>query len=194
MIELEINDRAQRVRPESGRDLRELVERALPPGHQIQQLQVDGRNLDAGELGDLDPERLRSIRVRSASPEQMARESLPETAEWLGRMCGVLESIAGDYRTGREREAAGRLVDVLDALQVLTALLGGIRRFLDVSQEHRTGFEHAWREAENELQRATFELHADLQSGDPVRLADRTGWTMPAALRRFAVLLEQLVP
>jgi hypothetical protein len=192
MIELEINDRAQRVRPESGKALRELVEGALPPGHLIAQLMVDGRSVDASEIGELDPERLSSIRVRSASPEQLARASLPETAEWLGRMCGVLESIAGDYRIGREREAAGRLVDVLDALQVLTALLGGIRRFLEVAPQHRAGFEQAWREAENELQRATFELHTDLQAGDPVGLADRTGWTLPAALRRFAVLLEQL--
>lgn len=192
MIELEINDQLQRVRPESAKALRELVESGLPPGHLIQQLHVDGRSLDASELGELDPARLRSIRVRSASPEQMARASLPETAEWLGRICGVLESVAGDYRTGREREASGRLVEVLDGLQVLTALLGGIHRFLDVVPEHRQGFENAWREAEGELKRATFELYDDLKSGDPVRLADRTGWTLPSALRRFAVLLEQL--
>jgi hypothetical protein len=194
MIDLEINDRAQRVRPESGKALRELVEGALPPGHVIGQLQVDGRSVDATELGELDPERLRSIRVRSASPEEMARASLPETAQWLGRVCGVLEAIAVDYRTGREREAAARLVDVIDALQVLTALLGGIRRFLAVAPEHRSGFEQAWRDAEDELQRATLALHDELQRGDPVRLADRTGWTLPAALRRFAVLLEQLAP
>jgi hypothetical protein len=194
MIELEINDRAQRVRPESGKALRELVVGALPPGHVIGELRVDGRNVDAAELGELDPQRLQSIRVRSASPEQVARASLPGTTEWLGRVCSVLEAIAADYRTGREREAALRLVDAIDALQVLTALLGGIRRFLEVAPEHRRGFEQAWREAEEELQRATLELHADLQGGDPVRLADRTGWTMPAALRRFAVLLEQLAP
>jgi hypothetical protein len=194
MIDLEINERAQRVRPESGKALRELVEGALPPGHVIGELCVDGRNVDADQLGELDPQRLRSVRVRSVSPEQVARASLPGTAEWLGRVCGVLESIARDYRTGRENEAATRLVDVIDALQVLTVLLGGIRRFLDVAPEHRRGFEQAWRDAEDELQRATLELHADLQGGDPVSLADRTGWTLPAALRRFAVLLEQLAP
>jgi hypothetical protein len=106
----------------------------------------------------------------------------------------VLESIARDYRTGRETEAARNLVEVLDAMQVVTVLLGGIHRFLDVSPAHRAGFERAWREAEDELKRATVELQADLESGDPVRLADRTGWTLPSALRRFAVLLEQLAP
>jgi hypothetical protein len=192
MIELEINDRAQRVQPESAKALRELVEHALPPGHLIERLEIDGRSVDASELGEIDPGRLQRIRVRSASPEQLARASLPEASQWIGRMCGVLESIASDYRTGREREAAARLVDVLDALQLLTALLGGIRRFLGIPPAHRTGFEQAWREAEGELQRATSELHDALRSGDPVRLADRTGWTLPAALRRFAVLLEQL--
>lgn len=194
MIELEINDQMRRVRPESGKALRELVESALPPGHLIQQLDVDGRSLDVGELVELDPDRLQRIRVRSASPEQLARASLPETTDWLGRLCGVLESIASDYRSGREREAAARLVDVVDALQVLTALLGGIRRFLEVAPRHREDFERAWREAEGELQRATLQLHEELQNGDPVRLADRTGWTLTAALRRFAVLLEQLAP
>jgi len=155
-------------------------------------LQIDGRSVDPGQLGQLDPAHLHRVRVRSATPQEMARASLPETAEWLGRVCAVLEAIAADYRLGREREAALRLVDAIDALQVLTALLGGIRRFLAVAPQHRREFEQAWDEAEAELQRATLELHGDLQGGDPVRLADRTGWTLPAALRRFAVLLEQL--
>jgi hypothetical protein len=192
MIELEINDDRRRVRPSSGKALRELVESSLPPGHMIAQLDVDGRSLEADDLARLDPEQLNRVRVRSASPGELARASLPESAEWISRMCGVLESIAHDYRTGRERDAAGRLVDVLDALQVLTALLGGIHRFLEIVPQHREGFDRAWRDAELELQRATQSLHDDLQSGDPVRLADRTGFTLPAALRRFAVLLEQL--
>ena len=194
MIELEINDDRRRVQPGSGKALRELVEGSLPPGHMIAQLDVDGRSLDAGDLALLDPERLSRVRVRSASPAQIARASAPETGEWIGRMCGVLESIAHDYRTGRERDAAGRLVDVLDALQVLTALLAGIHRFLEIEARHREGFDRAWRDAEGELQRATQSLHDDLKGGDPVRLADRTGFTLPAALRRFAVLLEQLEP
>jgi len=192
MIELEINQERRHVQPCSGKALRELVEGALPQGHLIQQLDVDGRSLDADDLALLDPQQLSRVSVRSASPAEMARQSLPETAEWISRMCGVLESLAHDYRTGRERHAAGRLVDVLDALQVLTALLGGIRRFLDVIPRHQEGFERAWSDAEAELHRATQSLHDELRRGDPVRLADRTGFTLPAALRRFAVLLEQL--
>lgn len=192
MIELEINDDRRRVQPSSGKALRELVERSIPPGHAIARLDVDGRSLEAEDLTLLDPERLSRVSVRSASPAELARASLPETAEWIGRVCGVLESIARDYRGGREREAAARMVDVLDALQVLTALLGGVRRFLEVEPRHSEGFDRAWREAEGELQRAIESLHGDLQRGDPVRLADRTGFTLPAALRRFAVLVEQL--
>jgi hypothetical protein len=192
MIELEINQTRRQVRPDSGKALRELVLGALPAGHLIQHLDVDGRKLEEGDLAGLDPAQLRSVRVSSASPAELALASLPEATDWIGRLCGVLESIARDYRSGREREAAGRLVDVLDALEVLTALLGRVHRFLEVEPRHREGFERAWRDAESELHRATQSLHDDLKSGDPVRLADRTGYTLPAALRRFAVLLEQL--
>jgi hypothetical protein len=192
MIQLEINDRCERVLPDSGKALRELIERALPAGHVITRLRVDGRDLDAEQLGELEPARLREVRVLSASPQQIARASLPETIDWLGRICASLENIARDYRTGREIDAARDLVDAIDALHVLAALLGSIHRFLDVSGAHRAGFEREWSEAERALHGATLELQADLESGDPVRLADRTGWVLPAALRRFAVLLEEI--
>ena len=192
MIELEINDRRRQVQPASVKELRELIDRDLPAGHLIEQLSVNGRVLEPEELDVLELAGLASVAIRSSSPQQLARASLDETVEWISRICSALEDISSKYRTGDEQEGTRGLVDVIDALQVLAGLLSGIRRWIDVPQAHRSRFELEWDEIERALQNETVALHEELQAGDPVRLADRTGTGMPGVLRRFAVLLEQI--
>lgn len=192
MIELEINDRRRRVEPTSVKELRELIDADLPAGHLIEQLSVNGRALDVEELEMLELGGLASVAVRSSSPQQLARGSLDETIDWISRICGVLENVSSKYRTGNEREGTQVLVDVIDALQVLVGLLSGIRRWIDVPDAHRPRFEREWEDIEGDLHREIEALHAELQAGDPVPLADRTETGLPGVLRRFAVLLEQI--
>jgi hypothetical protein len=192
MIELEINRQHQRVAPVTRKELRDLIDRELPAGHLIHEVSVNGQNLDPEEFDGIEIEGLESVRVTSSTPQQLARDSLVETVDWIGRICDALEDIAARYRVGDDQEGTRRLIEAVDALQVLAGLLGSIYRYIEVPQERRLHFEREWSEAESELRTATQELFADLQSGDPVRLADRTGYRMPQMLRRFAILLEQL--
>ncbi len=192
MIELEINDSRRDVEPGSTRELRDLIVDDLPAGHLIHQLSVNGRALDPEELDALDLDGLSSVAVRSSSPQQLARGSLDETIDWVSRICTALEEVAARYRNGSEQEGTRSLIEVIDALQVLMGLLSGIRRWIDVPGAHRARFEVEWSDSEASLQRETEALLAELQDGDPVVLADRTGSGVPAALRRFAVLLEQI--
>ena len=192
MIDLEINDRRRRIEPSTAKELRDLIARDLPAGHLIEQLSVNGRARDPEELEVMDLGGLASIAIRSSSPQQIARGSLDETVDWIGRICNRLEEISAQYRTGAEQEATGNLVEAIDALQVLAGLLSGIRRWVDVPAVHRARFEAQWEEAENSLQAETEALLGELEAGNPVELADRTGSGLPDTLRRFAVLLEQL--
>jgi hypothetical protein len=192
MIELEINGARQRIEPRTARELRDAITRGLPAGHLVSELSVDGRALDEADLDAVELDRLHSVAIRSASPQQMARESLPETIEWIGRICAVLEQIAREYRLGRDAEGARRLVDALDALHVLASLLGGIRRFADVDAARRGAFERDWDEAEVEFRGGVEGLHAQLRAADPLGLADWAGLRLPDALRRFAALLGAL--
>jgi hypothetical protein len=192
MIELEINGARQRIEPRTTGELRDAISRGLPAGHLVSELSVDGRALDEMELDGIELQGSHAVAVRSASPRQLARASLPEATEWIGRICSVLEQIARDYRIGRDAEAARRLVDALDALHVLASLLGGIRRFVDVDPVRRPEFERDWENAEHEFRGGVEQLHERLQGGDPLGLADCTGHRLPHVLRRFGSLLGAL--
>lgn len=190
MIELEINGSRQRVDPPSARALRDLVHRSLAPGHLIKTLNVNGRAIDEEQLEEFDVGSLRSVSVDSATPEAIARESLAETIDWIGRIGTVLESISKDFRVGKEQHGRSRLTDVIDALQVLVSLLQGIQRFLRLDPDQKVDFEQRWSAAEMELLAGVKGLLSDLESGDPVHLADRTGYSLPRALERFEELLR----
>ena len=127
--------------------------------------------------------------MRSATPQTIAGDSLAETADWIARIVGVLNSISQDFRTGNEQSGRSRLGDAIEALQVLVNLLQGIHRFLDVYPERKSEFESRWKEAEDALLEDVRGLFSELESGDPIRLADRTGYSLPRALTQFRELL-----
>ena len=190
MIDLEINGNRQVIDPPTTKELRDLLHRSLAPGHLIRTLAVNGRAIDEEQLEDFDVENLRSVSVGSASPETIARDSLAETADWIARIGGVLASISSDFRIGKEQQGRARLADVTEALQVLVSLLRGIRRFLAVSPAERSEFDRRWTEAENALLEGVKGLFSELESSDPSRLADRTGYSLPRALLQFQELLR----
>lgn len=189
MIDLEINGNRQVVNPPSTKELRDLLRKSLAPGHLIRTLNVDGRAIDEEDLEEFAVESLHSVRVGSATPQAIARESLTEAADWIARIGGVLESIAEDFRIGKQQQGQFRLSDVVEALQVLVDLLKGIRRFLEVEPTRKSDFESRWSVAEATLLECVKGLFAELEEGDPVRLADRTGYSLPRALTQFRDVL-----
>ena len=189
MIDLEINGSRQVVEPLSTKELHDLLHRSLAPGHQIRTLNVNGHAIDEEQLDDFAVGSLRNVSVRSATPQTIAGDSLAETADWIARIVGVLNSISQEFRTGNEQNGRSRLGDAIEALQVLVNLLQGIRRFLDVYPERKSEFESRWTEAEDALLENVRGLFEELESGDPIRLADRTGYTLPRALTQFRELL-----
>ncbi|MCP4003087.1 MAG: hypothetical protein GY725_02710 [bacterium] len=191
MIELEVNGHRQNVEPSTTQELRSLVEKQLPSGHVIRRIDVNGGQFDEAKLEEVDLTRLNTVTVQSSSTSAVAYESLAETSEWIGRICGVLAEIAEDYRLGRTAQGTGRLVDVVDALQVLVPLLSGINKFIEIPEAERSEFECVWSEAEKGLCSSIEGLFEELKDADPVLLADRTGYTLPAALKHFQEVLDR---
>jgi hypothetical protein len=189
MIDLEINGNRQVVNPPSSKELHDLLRKLLAPGHLIRTLNVNGRTIDEEELDEFAVESMHSVSVGSATPQAIARESLTEAADWIARIGGVLESIAEDFRIGKQQQGQSRLSDVVEALQVLVNLLQGIRRFLEVEPIRKSDFEGRWSGAEAALLENVKGLFAELEDGDPVRLADRTGYSLPRALTQFRDVL-----
>lgn len=192
MIELEVNGRRDTVQPVSSADLRAAISRTCPEGHVICTLKINGYEIPESRLDEYDVQAVRSVEVQSADPHDLARDSLDETADWIGRICSALDSVAEDYRTGNERKAAEQLVSAIDALQVLSELLGGIQRFLDADAKTKDLFDGPWCEAQTDLRSALDGLFIDLEAGDPVRLADRIGYVLPRSLQRFRDILDQI--
>ncbi len=193
MIDLEINGNRQLVDPPSTNELRELLQRSLGPGHLIQKLVVNGRAIDEDQLEAVDVGSVRSVSVGSATPQTIARNSLGEASDWIARIGGVLESVSEDFRVGKDQNGRARLVDVIEALQVLVSLLQGLRRFLEVEPDQKTEFDSRWMNAETALLEGVKDLFDELKSGDPVRLADLTGYVLPRALSQFQELMRWAV-
>ena len=193
MIELEINGSRQLIDAPSTEELRELLKRSLEPGHLIQTLVVNGRAIDEEQLETFEVGTVRSVTVGSATPQTIARESLGEASDWITRIGGVLESVSEDFRVGKDQNGRARLTDVIEALQVLVSLLQGLRRFLEVEPDRKTEFESRWLAAETALLEGVKGLFEELQSDDPVRLADLTGYTVPRALGQFQELMRWAV-
>jgi hypothetical protein len=193
MIDLEINGSRQLIDPPSTEELRELLKRSLGPGHLIQTLVVNGRAIDEEQLETFEVGTVRSVTVGSATPQTIARESLGEASDWITRIGGVLESVSEDFRVGKDQNGRARLTDVIEALQVLVSLLQGLRRFLELEPDRKTEFESRWLAAETALLEGVKGLFEELQSDDPVRLADLTGYTVPRALGQFQELMRWAV-
>ncbi len=192
MIHLDINGGSETIALSSLEELKRHLSRAIPAGYVISTLRVNGMEVAESQLDEFEVAAIRTLEVRTALPAELARESLTETHEWIGRICGVLDSIAQDYRLGRENEGANRLVSVVDALQVLVGLLQAIHTSLELDRATRARVDMSWQEAESDLKRSVEGLMQDLEVGDPVRLADRMGYTLPQSLGRFQDVLAQI--
>jgi hypothetical protein len=192
MIQIEINGERRGLAPTSMKELQDLLALAVPRGHGVCIFRVNGRDIADAELASFDLASVRGIEMRSEPLAEIARRSVRETREWIGRICGVLESISSDYRLGRETAGAGRLVQLVDALQVLVHLLEGIHAHMELGDEVRRRIAPQWAGAHSSLCEAIEGIASDLESGDAVQLADRTGYALPRCLGTFRELLGQL--
>ena len=192
MIKLEVNGVPHSIEPASIDELRNNLTSATPEGEVRCQLRVNGMEIAETRLDDFSIESILSIETTTARPSDLARQSVSDTADWIARICDVLSSVAEDYRLGRSHDAASRLVSVIDALQVLTGLLKGIHDFIPVDPTDRSEIEQSWKVAEEDLKRSISGLVEDIESGDPIRLADRTGHTLPRSLHSCREMLSRL--
>jgi hypothetical protein len=192
MIELEVNGSHGALAPASVGELRSAIRDRCPTGHVICELRINGRDFAESRLDEVDLKTLRSVEVRSATPRDLAHSAVEGTIDWIGRISAALDEAAHRFRMGQEKEGAQRLAAVSDALSVLMELLGGIRAFADVDPAQRAWVDERWPAAERELRGAIEGLVQDLQAGDPVQLADRSGYLLPSSLARFRELLERM--
>ena len=191
MIELEVNGNTRTIEPATIDELRGAIA-AVPEGHTLFRVFVDGREVGVEQIRDLDLAAVRRVEVSSAPASEIARGAVGETTEWIDRICGVLRSVSADYRLGRDREANEKLVHVIDALQVLAHLLCGIQGNIDMETERRKRFDEDWTSALGELQQAVEAVVKDFERQDSIELADRSGYDLPRALETFRGLLGQI--
>jgi hypothetical protein len=189
VITLEINGKQQSLEAETIDDVLKRIRDAIPPTEVTCLIRVNGIEMSEDQLGDFSVSSIQTIEVQTANPGALARESLGETQQWIERICGVLSSIAADFRLGRDKEGANRLVTIVDALQVLVGLLQGIHTCLELEQGQRVALDRVWEEAEVDLKNSIASLLQDMENGDPVRLADSAGHTLPRSLGRFREIL-----
>jgi hypothetical protein len=192
MIEIEINGSRRTLDPTSVDELRGYIDGALPTNEVICALRVNGEEAEHEDLGTRNLESIRNLEIQTARPETLARSAIPETVDWIRRVSELLSSIGEDFRYGREQEAAGRLVSATDALHVMAGLLSAIRQFTVSDPAIRESFEAAWATSESELRYAVDAMVADLEGGDPVRLADLLSHRLPKTLESFTTLLEKI--
>jgi len=190
VIQIAGNGEQRRIDPRSTEQLRDAVLGEVPAGHGVARLRVNGQEFVADRWAELDLGQVREVELRSVPLRELAHGAIAETQDWISRICGVLESIAGDYRRGQEGDANGRLAAVSDALYVLTHLLCGIRaQGVDAS---RGDLSARWVAAEEELSAALDAMASDLTWRDPVALSDHTGYALPRTLQTFQDLLKEL--
>ncbi len=192
MIQLEVNGTQQVVQPVSIAELQGIVGKVTPPGDVCSLVRVNGMEIDESRLEDFEIPSIRTLEIQTSHPTQLARESVSQTQEWIGRISKVLRSISDDYRLGRNQEGADKLVPTVDALQVLIGLLQGIYQCIDIDTIERSALEPLWEETKMDLLATIQGLIGDMESGDPIRLADSTGHALPRSLGRFTDLLGKL--
>ncbi len=192
MVQLEVNGRRHALEPSSIEELGRRIDAEIADGQVICGLRVNGQEIALSRLCEFDLAAVRRVEVTSAPPETLAREAVGNTIEWIGQICAALESVSRSFRLGHERTAADQLGSVIDALQVLVSLLGGIRQFVGLAGAVERELGERWAVAELELRESVEGLALDMQSGDPVQIADRTGYALPRSLRDFRGILEEL--
>ncbi len=194
MIQIDINGDRDSIDPGSIKELQDYIHSKVPDDQVVCVLRVNGNELPESSLEDLTISTIRLVSVKSDTTQALAVASLGDTGDWIERIAEVLDGIARDYRLGNEKDGAGRLVLVIDALQVLVGLLQGIHSSITLEEEHRNRLAIPWEDASIQLRTAIEGLAEDLESGDPIRIADRAGYAVPRSLNRFKELLGDLRP
>jgi hypothetical protein len=195
MIQLDVNGVTSAIDPQSVEELSRAILLPLPHDHGVARVWVDGHEVPGAEIDRCDIATARRISVESAPLCEIARDAVAETAEWIGRICRVLDSIAGDYRRGHDKKATERLVDVADALHVLAHLLHGIGAGLLRDLDPADGVASSWQHAYTALLASVEALASSLaqpSGGDPVAMADQVGYALPRCLSTFRDLLERV--
>ena len=192
MIKLEVNGSQQTIYSGSTHELRSYLTDLIPPGEVLCSMRVNGQEIAESQLDTFSIDGIQRVEVSSGLPADLARGALGETAEWITRICTALDSVARQYRMGQEKVAAGELVSVIDALNVLVELLKAIDTFLPVDLTASPQSQSDWKEAEDDLHRSLKGLLEDMEAGDPIRLADRAGYAVPRSLMRFREVLGRL--
>lgn len=192
MVQLDVNGQRHAVAPGSIEELGRAIDAEIADGQVICALRVNGQEIAPSRLAEFDVAAVRSVEVTSAAPEVLANSAVANTIEWIGRICEALESVSRDYRLGHARAGIDRLGSVIDALQVLVALLSGIRQFLRLDDAAQSARLARWTRAELALRESVEGLALDVERGDPVQIADRTGYALPRSLRDFRGILEDL--
>jgi hypothetical protein len=192
MMEIEINGSRRTLDPASIDELRGHMSGALPADEVICVLRLNGQDVSEEDLPTYDVASIRSLEIQTARPEALARDAIPETIDWIRRLCGMLRSLGDDYRSGRERDAVERLIPLADALQVMVGLLSGIREFAGLNPSTQAVVDGPWEAAEHELHLALDAVLSEFEKGDSVRLADLLSHELPRILERFNILLEKM--
>lgn len=195
MIQLDVNGVASTIDPQSIEELSRAILSPLPQDHGVTRVWVDGQELPGAQLDRCNLATARQISVESAPLAEIAKDAVAETTEWIGRICRVLDSIAGDYRRGHDRKATERLGEVADALHVLAHLLHGIGSGLIHGTDAGDGLEVSFNRAYAELLESVEAIVGNISlpsGGDPVVLADQVGYALPRCLSTFRYLLERV--
>jgi hypothetical protein len=191
MIQLTTNGALQNIDVTSIKELQDTLTAATPEGHAIASLLVNGHDVPQPRLDDFELAAIRTLELSTMPCAEMARAAVGEASEWMRRVREVLESVASDYRMGRQHDGASRLVDITDALVVMVNLLQSLHTHLAVDSSQRASFDASWIAAQTALEESIHGLMSDMESGDPVRLADRTGYALPRCIGSFQELLGQ---
>ncbi len=189
MIQVDVNGARRELEPGSIDELRGYLTGAVPADEVICVLRVNGEEINEEDLLGVSVPTIRTLEIKSASPQSLARGAIPEALEWMQRLSEVLRSVAEDYRVGEERRGAERLAPVSDALQVLVGLLSGIREFgLDPAMENELA--GPWEDAVLTLRDTLDSFLREFEGGDAIRMADLLGHDLPEVLDRFIHMLE----
>jgi hypothetical protein len=189
MMQVDVNGARRQLEPSSIDELRGYLSGVVPADEVICVLRVNGQEMNEEDLHGVDVPTIETLEVKSARPQALARNALPEAIDWTRRLRQVLTSIAEDYRSGEEQRAAERLAPASDALQVLVGLISGIREFgVDPAKEKE--LEASWDEAVSEFRTSLDAFVLEFEAGDPIRLADLLGHDLPNVLDRFIGLME----
>ena len=70
-------------------ELKALIKNSIPEGEVSCGIKLNGIEVSEDRLIDFGIQSIRSIDVATASPADLAQNSLTETYEWIGRICGV---------------------------------------------------------------------------------------------------------